>query len=78
MYILKILKIEGRRSGKDRRKSDDENPKKPERRSSADRRTSGDRRKSPERRSCTQYILTEQQKLELDRMYDFLEEKGFG
>jgi hypothetical protein len=78
MYIFNILKVGGRRSGQDRRNTSDAKPNSSEKRSSGDRRTTGDRRNYSERRSGTHHMLTEQQKLQLERMCDFFEEKGLG
>lgn len=78
MYLFNIVKLEGRRSGKDRRNSDNTEKDTPERRSSTDRRTGRDRRSNSERRSGAHYILTEQQKVQLESMYKFLEERGLG
>jgi hypothetical protein len=78
MYLFSILKLEGRRSGKDRRNTDNSKPGNPERRASADRRTVSDRRNYSERRTGIHHVLTEQQKARLERMYDFLEHEGLG
>lgn len=78
MYLFSILKLEGRRSGKDRRNTDDSKSGDTERRASADRRTVSDRRNYSERRTGIHQVLTEQQKAQLDRMYNFLEHEGLG
>ena len=78
MYLFSILKLEGRRSGADRRNTDKLNPDNHERRSSSDRRITGDRRICSERRAGIHNILTEQQKAQLERMYEFLEHEGLG
>ncbi len=78
MYLFSILKLEGRRSGKDRRNTQNIKSDNPEKRSSADRRSISDRRNYSERRVGIQHILTEQQKAQLERMYDFLDHEGLG
>jgi len=78
MYLFNIVKLEGRRSGKDRRNIDNSEKDIPERRSCVDRRNGTDRRSNSERRAGAHYILTEQQKALLESMYDFLEGRGLG
>jgi hypothetical protein len=78
MYLFSILKLEGRRSGKDRRKTDNARSDSTERRSFEDRRIAKDRRNSLERRTGIHHMLTDQQKVKLDRIYDFLEHEGLG
>jgi hypothetical protein len=78
MYLFSILKLEGRRSGKDRRNTDNSKTENPERRASPDRRIISDRRNYSERRTGINHVLTEQQKAQLERMYDFFEHEGLG
>lgn len=78
MYLFNIAKIEGRRSGKDRRIGHHLEHDVAERRSFSDRRILMDRRGNTERRAGVQYILTEEQKSQLESMYDFLEQQGLG
>ena len=78
MYLFSILKLEGRRSGKDRRNTDNSKSINTEKRASSDRRTVSDRRNCSERRTGIHHVLTEQQKAQLERMYEFLEHKGLG
>jgi len=78
MYLFSILKLEGRRSGKDRRNTDNTATINPERRASADRRAFHDRRNYSERRTGIHHVLTEEQKAQLERMYEFIEHEGLG
>lgn len=73
MYFISILKLENRRSGRDRRKSDNSDLYLHERRTSEDRRTKDDRRILRGRRSGIYRIISEQQKEKLDRIINVRE-----
>lgn len=68
MYFISILKLENRRSGRDRRKLSSEYSYLTERRTSCDRRANDDRRIYKGRRSGTYRIISDQQKEKLDRI----------
>ena len=78
MYLFSFFKLEGRRSCKYRRNTENTKLSSPERRSSTDRRTINDRRSYSERRTGIHHVLTEQEKLQLERMYDFLQKERLG
>jgi len=73
MYFISILKLENRRSGRDRRRSDSAYPYLNERRTAGDRRAKDDRRISKGRRSGSYRIISEQQKEKLDRIINVRE-----
>ncbi|MBN1627535.1 MAG: hypothetical protein JW944_13510 [Deltaproteobacteria bacterium] len=73
MYFISILKLEKRRSGRDRRRPNNSDPYLHERRASGDRRTKDDRRISRGRRSGIYRIISEQQKEKLDGIINIRE-----
>lgn len=68
MYLVSILKLESRRSGKDRRKTSGMNKRGSEMRTGKDRRSQGDRRNEIGRRLGIYCILSNRQKERLDKI----------